>query len=112
LETGRFAMTTAKSDAHWQIQEAKQRFSELIRSVQADGPQFVTKHGEEIAVVIDIEEYNRLHGAHGPKRTFKSWLLNGPTLDDETIELMNDRPKNYVSEEDVRFFMELDLGEE
>ncbi|HZU58932.1 MAG TPA: type II toxin-antitoxin system Phd/YefM family antitoxin [Actinocrinis sp.] len=105
-------MTTAKSDAHWQIQEAKQRFSELIRSVQADGPQFVTKHGEEIAVVIDIEEYNRLHGAHGPKKTFKSWLLNGPTLDDETIELMNDRPKNYVSEEDVRFFMELDLGEE
>ena len=105
-------MTTAKSDAHWQIQEAKQRFSELIRSVQADGPQFVTKHGEEIAVVIDIEEYNRLHGAHGPRKTFKSWLLNGPTLDDETIELINDRPKNYVSEEDVRFFMELDLGEE
>jgi len=103
--------TTAKSDAHWQIQEAKQRFSELIRSVQADGPQFVTKHGEEIAVVIDIEEYNRLHGAHGPKKTFKSWLLNGPTLDDETIELINDRPKHYLSDEDRDLFMDLDLEE-
>ncbi|MET0236718.1 MAG: type II toxin-antitoxin system prevent-host-death family antitoxin [Kibdelosporangium sp.] len=28
---------------HWQLQEAKQRFSELIRSVATDGPQFVTR---------------------------------------------------------------------
>ena len=44
---------------HWQLQEAKQRFSELIRSVEVDGPQFVTRHGEEVAVVIDIAEYRR-----------------------------------------------------
>jgi prevent-host-death family protein len=100
-----------KSDAHWQIQEAKQRFSELIRSVQADGPQFVTKHGEEIAVVIDIEEYNRLHRHGGPTKTFKSWLLNGPVLDDETVELINDRPKNYPSEEDLNLFTDFDLEE-
>lgn len=104
-------MSTAKPDAHWQIQEAKQRFSELIRSVQADGPQFVTKHGEEIAVVIDIEEYNRLHRHGEPKKTFKSWLLNGPILDDQTIELINDRPKHYTSEEDLHLFMDLDLDE-
>jgi len=28
---------------HWQLDEAKRRFSELIRSVEADGPQFVTR---------------------------------------------------------------------
>ena len=37
-------------NGHWQVQEAKQRFSELIRSVQTDGPPFVTRHGEEVAV--------------------------------------------------------------
>jgi len=37
----------------WQLQEAKQRFSELIRSVEADGPQVVTRHGEDVAVVIE-----------------------------------------------------------
>ena len=35
----------------WQLQEAKQRFSELIRSVEAEGPQVVTRHGEDVAVV-------------------------------------------------------------
>jgi antitoxin Phd len=98
---------TTRDDAHWQVQEAKQRFSELLRSVQAEGPQFVTKHGEEIAVVIDIEEYRRLHPEPRP-RTFKEWLLNGPKLDDEFIDLINDRPKHYMSDEDAAFFEELD----
>ena len=48
---------------HWQLQEAKQRFSELIRSVEADGPQFVTRHGEEVAVVVSIAEYRHLRNA-------------------------------------------------
>jgi len=44
----------------WQLQEAKQRFSELIRSEEADGPQYVTRHGEEVAVVVSISEYRQL----------------------------------------------------
>lgn len=47
------------------MQEAKQKFSELLRKVHSDGPQFVTRHGEEVAVVIDIEEFRRVHGARG-----------------------------------------------
>ena len=62
----------------WQLQDAKQRFSELIRSVQVDGPQVVTRHGEEVAVVIDIAEYRRLRGgAPG----FKEFLRSAPDLD-------------------------------
>ena len=34
-------------NSRWQLQEAKQRFSELIRSVEAEGPQVVTRHGED-----------------------------------------------------------------
>jgi prevent-host-death family protein len=73
-------MAVTTRPAHWQIQEAKQRFSELIRSVQAEGPQFVTKHGQEIAVVIGIEEYRRLHPG-GPAPDFAEFLLSGPRAD-------------------------------
>jgi prevent-host-death family protein len=63
---------------HWQVQEAKQQFSELIRAVQADGPQFVTKHGEEVAVVLDIADYRRLMGED--QMSFKDFLMAGPDL--------------------------------
>jgi prevent-host-death family protein len=70
-------------DEHWQLQEAKQRFSELIRSVQTDGPQIVTRHGEEVAVVIDINEYRRLQGG---LPDFKQFLRSAPDLDALRIE--------------------------
>jgi prevent-host-death family protein len=47
---------------HWQVQEAKQRFSEMLRAAEAGEPQIVTRHGEAIAVIIDIAEYHRLRG--------------------------------------------------
>lgn len=67
---------------HWQLQEAKQRFSELIRSVETEGPQIVTKHGEEVAVVLDIADYRRLRGG-GPD--FKQFLRSAPDL--EALEI-------------------------
>lgn len=82
---------------HWQLQEAKQRFSELIRSVEVDGPQFVTRHGEEVAVVIDIAEYRRLKG--DSSMDFKDFLLSGPQVDDLEI---------HRSSEPMR---DVDLGE-
>ncbi|GEL18164.1 type II toxin-antitoxin system Phd/YefM family antitoxin [Pseudonocardia asaccharolytica] len=65
-------------NGHWQLQEAKQRFSELIRSVETDGPQFVTRHGEEVAVLIDIAEYRRLRGG---EEDFKAFLRSAPDVD-------------------------------
>lgn len=41
----------------WQVQEAKQRFSELLRRARTEGPQPITRHGEEVAVVVDIAWY-------------------------------------------------------
>lgn len=71
-------------DAHWQVQEAKQKFSELLRKVHSDGPQFVTKHGEEVAVVIDIEEFRRFHGS---KQDLDDPLLHGLKNDEWAAEL-------------------------
>ena len=44
----------------WQLQEAKNKFSELVRKATEEGPQIVTKHGKESVVVISSEEYRKL----------------------------------------------------
>lgn len=62
----------------WQVQEAKQRFSEVLRAVEKDGPQTITRHGEEVAVVVDIGEYRTLTGRN---RTFVDHLLAFPKID-------------------------------
>jgi prevent-host-death family protein len=47
---------------HWLLQDAKARFSELVRRVRSEGPQRVTVHGRDEVVVISTEEYHRLKG--------------------------------------------------
>jgi prevent-host-death family protein len=74
----------------WQLQEAKQRFSELIRHALADGPQVVTRHGEEVAVVVSIEEYRRLTDE---LPSFKDFLLAAPDLDALDIDRSDERAR-------------------
>ena len=66
------------------MQEAKQHFSELIRAVQLDGPQFVTKHGRQVAVVLDIVDYRRMTGVE--LVDFKDFLASAPDLSALDIE--------------------------
>src|SRR5258706_12924596 len=44
----------------WLLQDAKARFSELVRRVRSEGPQRVTVHGRDEVVVISAEEFRRL----------------------------------------------------
>lgn len=44
----------------WKLEDAKARFSELVRRAQAVGPQRVTVRGEPAVVVIDAAELDRL----------------------------------------------------
>jgi len=44
----------------WPLQDAKARFSELVRRVRTEGPQHVTVHGRDEVVVIAAEEFRRL----------------------------------------------------
>jgi prevent-host-death family protein len=76
----------------WQVQEAKQRFSELLRAAEDGEPQIVTKHGEEIAVVIDIAEYRRLRGE---SVTLLDFLRAEPLADDGfDVERQQDLPRD------------------
>ena len=76
-------MTSSAPD-HWQIQDAKQRFSEMIRAVMSEGPQVITRHGEDVAVVVDIGEYRRLTR---PAVDLGSILLGGTKLDGGAAEV-------------------------
>ncbi len=57
----------------WQAHEAKARFSELLETALKDGPQIVTRRGVEAAVLVPIEEWNRLQNA--ARENLKSLLL-------------------------------------
>jgi prevent-host-death family protein len=87
-----------RHDTRWQVQEAKQRFSEVLRRAQSDGPQIITRHGEEVAVIIEATEFHRL--AHGTA-DFKEFLTTGPTFDDLDLSRSEDRPRevDWTSQE-------------
>src|ERR1044072_4108377 len=51
-----------RQPGHWVLQDAKARFSELVRRVRSEGPQHVTVHGRDEVVVIAAEEFRRLKG--------------------------------------------------
>ena len=44
----------------WPVQDAKSKFSELLDTTLAEGPQIVTKRGVETAVLVPIEEWRKL----------------------------------------------------
>jgi prevent-host-death family protein len=57
----------------WQVQDAKARFSEFLDATIKKGPQVVTRRGIETAVLVPIEEWNRLQRAARP--SLKTLLL-------------------------------------
>jgi prevent-host-death family protein len=71
----------------WQLQTAKQKFSELVDQAVREGPQIVTRRGREVAVVLSIDEYRRLREG---EPDFKRFLLEGPRFDDLEIERSRD----------------------
>ena len=57
----------------WQVQDAKARFSEFLDATIKKGPQVVTRRGIETAVLVPIDEWNRLQRAARP--SLKALLL-------------------------------------
>ncbi len=77
-------MSTIRPDQmSWPVQEAKARFSELLDTCQSDGPQVVTRHGRELAVLVAASEWRRLSTAS--RRTLKQLLLSDEARGDIPI---------------------------
>jgi len=78
----------------WPLQEAKNKFSELVNAALAGEPQRVTRRGQPAVVVVSADEYERLcrlEEAHVP--TFGELLLQIPQ-DDQDFERINVVPRS------------------
>jgi prevent-host-death family protein len=71
----------------WQLQEAKNRFSEVVRKASEEGPQTVTKHGKDSVVVLSAEDYRKLEQ---PKTSLVEFFQNSP-LSKIEIDLKRDK---------------------
>jgi len=71
----------------WQLQDAKNKFSNLVDKARLDGPQVVTKHGKESVVIIAIEDYQKLNK---PTSDLISFFKNSP-LFDMNLDLTRDK---------------------
>jgi len=60
---------------NWQLQEAKSKFSKVVREAQRTGPQVITVHGKEAAVLLSAEDYRRLTDMKG---TLLEFFQNSP----------------------------------
>jgi len=76
----------------WKLQDAKSQFSKLVKDALTNGPQFVTRRGDETVVVISVVEYEKLNSN---KPDFKNFLMNCPKIDKGfKIERLNDQPRS------------------
>ncbi len=79
----------------WQLQDAKNRFSEVVEKAVNTGPQIVTKRGIETVVIMSVEEYRRLTSF---KTDLVEFFQNSPL---KGIELDLDRNKDLPREVDL-----------
>ncbi|GAB4449769.1 MAG: type II toxin-antitoxin system Phd/YefM family antitoxin [Anaerolineales bacterium] len=65
----------------WQIQDAKNKLSEVIARALKQGPQIITRHGEKTVVVVAYTEYEKLRKSQGKlSEFFKASPLAGVDL--------------------------------
>ena len=71
----------------WQLQEAKNKFSNLVDRAQNEGPQLVTKHGKESVVVLSVEDYQKITK---PKSNLLNFLQSSP-LSGTPLDIQRDK---------------------
>lgn len=79
----------------WQLQEAKNRLSHLVKKATDEGPQVISVRGKPAAVVLSVEEYQRLTR---PKTRLTDFFRESPLQD---IELDLERSADLAREVDL-----------
>jgi antitoxin Phd len=77
----------------WQLQEAKSRFSEVVDLTLREGPQMVTRRGEEAVVILAAHDYWRLSG-QTPR--LMDCLLNAPRGEPLALERSGEAIRDLV----------------
>ncbi|MBN2382332.1 type II toxin-antitoxin system Phd/YefM family antitoxin [bacterium] len=76
----------------WQLQEAKNKLSEVIKNAINEGPQIITLRGKETVVLLSISEYRKLSK---PKRDIVEFFQDSPL---RGIDLDLERSKDIARE--------------
>lgn len=77
----------------WQLQEAKGKFSEVVKNAQSQGPQNITLHGEPVAVLISRRDYLKLIR---PKPSFVDLLRTSPLVGNDLKITRDQTPTRKV----------------
>ena len=75
----------------WSLQDAKNRFSEVVQRARRQGPQIVTLRGERAAVVLSAADYDALVRN---RPSLVDDLLSGPAWDDALADAVSARAKS------------------
>ena len=75
------------AENYWQLQDAKNKFSNLVRRAQKYGPQIVSKHGKDAVVVLSVSDYKKLIK---PKINLVKFFRKSP-LADFNLELKREK---------------------
>jgi antitoxin Phd len=62
-----------RAEGRWKLEDAKARFSEVVRRAREDGPQRVTVRGHDAVVVMSVEQFDRL-APEKPKAGFLEFM--------------------------------------
>ncbi len=73
--------------ASWQVNRARNHLSEVLDQAESDGPQIITHHGRERAVVLSMDAYRSLEAN---KPDLVSFLLYGPKPGLDDFEIVRD----------------------
>jgi prevent-host-death family protein len=83
---------------NWQLQDAKARFSELVKRALQQGPQHVSVRGEPAVVVLSETEFAKLTSG---RPSIVDHILLGPSWPDDVIDAINNRSRD--TDRDVTF---------
>ncbi len=74
----------------WQIQEAKNKFSEVVDQAIKNGPQEITRHGKKTAVILSMKDYGNILSRNGTLADF----FRKSSLGDISLERIQDLPRS------------------
>jgi len=79
----------------WQLHQAKNRLSEVVDNAVRKGPQVITRHGRETAVLLSVEDYRKLQR---PKTSLVEFFRASPLVG---VELDLERSDDLGREVDL-----------
>ena len=69
----------------WKVQDANDRFDEMLETSLSEGPQIVTRRGVETAVLVSMEQWRGLTESSSRRGYLKELLLSDEARTDDLV---------------------------